>query len=151
MNEEELIKEQKSLNIQQAEIITELQQHTQNNNQKHIQAHIPYNDKLTTAPLTPGNQIKLLTRGVLSKKGEVTQITRVKGNTVHLRVNSNGHNTFRKIKNVKKLKWTHRNRVILSTTAEMEMSQQPTRHQTPTATMLAGPPMTEDTIEAEGA
>ena len=99
MNEEELIQELKSLNIRQAEIITELHKRAQNNNQKHFQN----NDKSTNVALSPGDQVKLLTRGVLSSKGETARVTKVKGNTVHLKVNSNGHNTFRKIKNIEKL------------------------------------------------
>ena len=87
MNEEELILELKKLNIRQAEIITQLQ-----NKPNHKEE-----------PLKPGDRVKLLTSGVLSTKGEEATVIKISHNTVHLKVSSNKHQTYRKTKNVQKV------------------------------------------------
>ena len=91
MNEEELILELKKLNIRQAKIITQLR-----NNSTRKPNH-------KRKPLKPADTIKLLTSGVLSTKGEQAIVTKISSNTVHLKVSSNGHTTYRKVKNVRKI------------------------------------------------
>ena len=89
--EEELIQELERLHIRQAEIISKL--HQKRSNQKS-----PRRD----TNLKPGDKVQLLTKGVLSAKGDLAQITRINGDTVHLKILKNDHHTHRKIKNVRR-------------------------------------------------
>ena len=50
-----------------------------------------------------GDHILLLTGGLLANKGDRARVTKVSKSTVHLTVLCNGHNTYRKYKNVQKV------------------------------------------------
>ena len=89
--EEELVQELERLHIRQAEIISKLQQKRSNRKSSRQDTN-----------LKPGDKVQLLTKGVLSAKGDLAQIIRISGDTVHLKILKNDHHTHRKIKNVRR-------------------------------------------------
>jgi hypothetical protein len=50
-----------------------------------------------------GDHVLLLTGGVLCKKGDRAQVTKVTHSAVHFHVLRNNHNTYKKHKNVQKI------------------------------------------------
>jgi hypothetical protein len=86
MSEEELIQRLQQLQIEENEIIQQLSA-----------------IRSTRQGIQVGDTVKLLTRGVRSKKGELATTTKVTGNSVTVRLLSTGHVTRRHPKNVSKV------------------------------------------------
>ena len=83
MSEEDLIQRLQQLQIEENEIIGQL-------------AAI----RSTRQGIRIGDTVKLLTRGVRSKKGDLAVVTKVASNSIGIRVITTGHVTTRHPKNV---------------------------------------------------
>ena len=59
------------------------------------------NESGKNSSIKVGDHIILLTNGVRSKKGDEATVLDIKGKTIKLVVNRNGHNTYRKSHNVR--------------------------------------------------
>ena len=86
MSEEELIQRLQQLQLEENEIIQQLSA-----------------IKSTRQGIQVGDTVKLLTRGVRSKKGELATATKVTSNSVTVCLLSTGHVTRRHPKNVSKV------------------------------------------------
>ena len=86
MSEEDLIQRLQQLQIEENEIIGQL-------------AAI----RSTRQGIQIGDTVKLLTRGVRSKRGDLAVATKVTSNSVSVRLTSTGHVTRRHPKNVSKV------------------------------------------------
>ena len=86
MSEEDLIQRLQQLQIEENEIIGRL-------------AAI----RSTRQGIQIGDTVKLLTRGVRSKRGDLAVVTKVTSNSVSVRLTSTGHVTRRHLKNVSKV------------------------------------------------
>ena len=87
MNDQDLIEQLQALQIQQNEIIKQLSSRA-----------------TTTSKYKVGDKVKLLTKGVSSKKGDTAIVTKVTSTTVYLKVIATNHLTRRHCKNISKVK-----------------------------------------------
>ena len=87
MNEEELIRRLEQLQIEENHII------------KQLSAIRPSDQAIKV-----GDTVKLLTKGVRSKKGDLAVVTSVTDNSIGIRLKGTGHITRRQPNNVKKVK-----------------------------------------------
>ena len=87
MNEEELIRRLKQLQIEENHIIKQL-------------TAIRSSDEA----LKVGDTVKLLTKGVRSKRGDLALVTSVSSNSIGVKLIDTGHITRRQPKNVKKVR-----------------------------------------------
>ena len=87
MDEEELIRRLEQLQIEENHIIKQL-------------SAIRSSDQA----IKVGDTVKLLTKGVRSKKGDLAVVTSVADNSIGIRLKDTGHITRRQPNNVKKVK-----------------------------------------------
>ena len=87
MDEEELIRRLEQLQIEENHIIKQL-------------SAIRSSDQA----IKVGDTVKLLTKGVRSKKGDLAVVTSVADNSIGIRLKHTGHITKRQPNNVKKVK-----------------------------------------------
>ena len=83
MEEEDLIRRLQQLQIEENELIKRLQNIRANNQTARV-----------------GDTVKLRTRGVQSRLGDVAIVTRVTNGSVHVKIKGTGHNTRRSHKNI---------------------------------------------------
>ena len=95
MNEEELIRRLRQLQIEENNIIEQL-------------AAIRSGDEAINQSddevIRVGDTVKLLTKGVRSKKGDLAVVTSVSDNSIGIKLKNTGHITRRQPNNVKKVK-----------------------------------------------
>ena len=89
MEEEDLIRRLKQLQIEENELIERL---------KEI--------RISNQAIKVGDTVRLRTRGVQSKPGDVAIVIKVTRSSVHVRVKGTGHHTRRSHKNVTVIKKT---------------------------------------------
>ena len=87
MSEEDLMRQLQQLQIEENEIIQQL-------------LAIRSSDQA----IKVGDTVKLLTKGVRSKRGDLAVVTSVSSNSIGIRLNATGHTTRRLPKNVKKVR-----------------------------------------------
>ena len=87
MSEEDLMRQLQQLQIEENEIIQQLSAIRSSNQ-----------------AIKVGDTVKLLTKGVRSKRGDLAVVTSVSSNSIGIRLNATGHTTRRLPKNVKKVR-----------------------------------------------
>ena len=83
MDEEDLVRRLEQLQIEENEIIEKLKEARSNNQAIRV-----------------GDTVRLRTKGVQSRSGDVAIVTKVTRSSVHVRVKGTGHHTRRSHKNV---------------------------------------------------
>ena len=89
MEEEDIIRRLQQLQIEEDKLIKRLR-----------------DIRISNGTVRVGDTVKLQTRGVQSRKGDVATVTKVTSNSVHVKVKGPGHYTRR----------SHRNVVVIKTT-----------------------------------
>ena len=104
----DIIEQLLNLQIRQNELIAQLiarkdNRHNSKDNTKSETPKGPKEDKSEEdKTIKIGDRIILLTKGVKSKKGDEARVTDIKGAIIYFIITRNGHNTYRKITNVRK-------------------------------------------------
>ena len=105
----DIIEQLSNLQIKQNELIAQLiaqkdnRKHNSKDNTKSETPTGPKEDKSEEdKTIKIGDRIILLTKGVKSKKGDEARVTDIKGAITYFIITRNGHNTYRKITNVRK-------------------------------------------------
>ena len=93
MNEEELIQRLQQLQIEENEVINQLAAIRSNRQEP----------RPTRQVLRIGDKVRLLTKGVRSKKGDLAVITKVASDFITIRLIATGHVTRRHPKNISKV------------------------------------------------
>ena len=109
MNTSDIIEQLQRLQIEQNKLIAQLIVSKSDNKPvlKNVQVTPQQKEAKTRAGnsnerVQVGDHITLLTSGVRSRKGDTARVTKTTENTIHFVVLRNGHNSFRRIKNVRK-------------------------------------------------
>ena len=89
---EEITERLNTLQIEQRELTQQLAKHAKKNQTKQDKSDISI-----------GDIIEILTPGVRCKRGDKGVVRKVKSTTIYFDVIKNGHSTYRKRKNIKKI------------------------------------------------
>ena len=102
----DIIKRLQQLQIEESNLLAELAARERDIEAPRPHPQLPSQRRNKTndrKPLEIGDKVLLLTRGVKCRKGDTATVTKVSPNTIHFTVHRTGHQTYKRVENVRKV------------------------------------------------